>query len=176
MRLEPGRHQPLPGPRELGRQRHRLLLQDLHPRRLPDLPVRAADPPPALPVPPVDLRPAPTTQGHLRPGRPPSPPAADHGRRRGLPGRQSDFTEPVGPSFWERELSMSRQHQRADAARLRRQAPRRGRDRRLRRRPPRPPASSKKNRPQGLPRPLVVHARRDRAVELRRPAAHRRRS
>ena len=33
------------------------LLQDLHPCRLPDQPVRAADPPPALPVPPVDVRP-----------------------------------------------------------------------------------------------------------------------
>ena len=34
----------------------RRLLQDLHPRRLPRGPLRAADPPPALPVPPVDLR------------------------------------------------------------------------------------------------------------------------
>ena len=38
-------------------RRHPLLLQDLHPRRLPDQPVGAADPPPALPVPPVDVRP-----------------------------------------------------------------------------------------------------------------------
>ncbi len=34
-------------------------------------------------------------------------------------------------------------------------------------------AVSQEADPQGLPRPLVVHARRDRAVELRRPAAHR---
>ena len=37
------------------------------------------------------------------PGRPSPPPAAAGGRRRGLPVAQSDFTEPVGPSYWERE-------------------------------------------------------------------------
>ena len=36
------------------------------------------------------------------------------------------------------------------------------------------PRLAKKQAPQGLPRPLVLHARRDRAVELHRPAAHRR--
>ena len=45
-----------------GTQRHRRLLEDLHARRLPGRPLRAADPPPALPVPPVDLRRAPTAR------------------------------------------------------------------------------------------------------------------
>ena len=81
------RHHSRPGPRELVRRRHRLLLQDLHPRGLPDLAQRAHHPPPALPVPPVDLRPRRPRQGHLRPGRPPPPPAAHRGGRRGLPRR-----------------------------------------------------------------------------------------
>ncbi len=38
-------------------RRHHGLLQDLHTRGLPDLAVRAADPPRPLPLPPVDLRP-----------------------------------------------------------------------------------------------------------------------
>ena len=42
--------------RRLGGRRDRRLLQDLHARRLPGRAVRAADPPPALPVPPVDVR------------------------------------------------------------------------------------------------------------------------
>ena len=61
-------------------QRHRLLLQDLHPRGLPDLAERADDPPPALPLPPVDLRPDRLRQGDLRARRPrPSPAAAGSG-------------------------------------------------------------------------------------------------
>ena len=49
-------HHRVPEAARLGLPRHRRLLQDLHPRRLPGRPVRAADAPPALPVPPVDLR------------------------------------------------------------------------------------------------------------------------
>ena len=56
MRLEPEDLNEAAGARGLGLRRHRRLLQDLHPRRLPGRPVRAADAPPALPVPPVDLR------------------------------------------------------------------------------------------------------------------------
>jgi len=40
----------------LGGRRHPLLFQDLHPRRLPDQPVGTADPSPALPLSPVDVR------------------------------------------------------------------------------------------------------------------------
>ena len=67
-------------------RRHRLLLQDLHPRRLPDLAQRAHDPPPALPVPPVDVRPRRLRPGDLRPRRPGTAAAAADGGRRGLPG------------------------------------------------------------------------------------------
>ena len=102
---------------------------------------------------------------------------------------QSDFTEPVGPSFWERDPRTSAnwvrasdehrhqqgRHQQRQHGRHRRQAQqgRRGAatwaDERL------GLATAGEEEPaQGLPRPLVVHARRDRAVELRRPAAHRR--
>ena len=66
----PRRQQPGRGPRGLGRRRHPLLLQDLHPRRLPDLAQRAQDPAPALPVPPVDVRPRRLGEGDLRPRRP----------------------------------------------------------------------------------------------------------
>ena len=45
-----------PGSRGLVVRRHRRLLQDLHARRMPRRPVRAADAPPALPVPPVAVR------------------------------------------------------------------------------------------------------------------------
>jgi ubiquinol-cytochrome c reductase iron-sulfur subunit len=41
-------------------------------------------------------------QGRLRPGRAPLP-QLPIGGRRGLPRRQSDFLEPVGPSYWERD-------------------------------------------------------------------------
>ena len=74
----------------LARRRHPLLLQDLHPRRVPDQPVGTADPPPAVPLPPVDVRPGRLRGGGLRTRRPVAAPAADHGRRRGvsgLPGR-----------------------------------------------------------------------------------------
>ena len=75
-----GRHH-RPGAEGLGRQRHRRLLQGLHARRLPGRPVRAADAPPALPVPPVDVRRDEGLRGDLRPGGAPPAPAADHRRR-----------------------------------------------------------------------------------------------
>ena len=68
MRLDPDDIKS-PEAARLGLRRHRRLLQDLHPRRLPGRPVRAADAPPAVPVPPVDLRRDAGLQGHLRPGR-----------------------------------------------------------------------------------------------------------
>ena len=57
------------------------------PRRLPGGAVRAGDPSPAVPLPPVAVRHHAGGGGHLRTGRPPAAPAADHGRQRGLPGR-----------------------------------------------------------------------------------------
>ena len=57
VRMQPEDITPAPQPQELGRRGDPLLLQDLHPRRVPDLPVGAADAQPALPLPPVDLRP-----------------------------------------------------------------------------------------------------------------------
>ena len=83
----------------LAGRRDPVLLQDLHPRRLPDQPVGAADPPPALPLPPVDVRPGRLRGGGVRSGRPLAAPAADHHRRRGLSGRPERFTVPVGPSY-----------------------------------------------------------------------------
>ena len=103
VRMNPEDITPDEGPRGLGSQRHPLLLQDLHPRRLPDLAVGAADPQPAVPVPPVDLRPRRQRQGGLRPGRTTPAAAADLSvDAEGYLIASSDFTEPVGPSFWER--------------------------------------------------------------------------
>ena len=79
-----------------------VLLQDLHPRRVPDLAVGAADAPPALPLPPVDLRPRRQRQSDLRPRGPLAAAAADHDDGDGYLVARSDFTEPVGPSYWER--------------------------------------------------------------------------
>ena len=56
MRLKPERPARLGGPRGLELRRHRRLLQDLHARRLPGRALRAADPPPAVPLPPIAVR------------------------------------------------------------------------------------------------------------------------
>ena len=74
-------------PPRLAGRRDPLLLQDLHPRRVPDQLVGAADPPPALPVPPVDVRSRQLGCGRLRSRQPSAPPAADHDRRRGVSDR-----------------------------------------------------------------------------------------
>ena len=71
---------PIKSQSRLGLQRDPVLLEDLHPRRLPDQPVGARDPPPAVPVPPVDLRPGAQRRGHLRPGGPVAAAAADRAR------------------------------------------------------------------------------------------------
>ena len=81
------RHHACPRSRELGRRRHLVLLQDLHPRRVPDLALGAADPSPALPVPPVHVRPGRQRQGHLRPCRSCGAPTTIGVGRRGLPDR-----------------------------------------------------------------------------------------
>ena len=56
VRMEPDEIIPGPGRENWSVDGIVVLLQDLHPRGLPDLPLRAHHPPPALPVPPVDLR------------------------------------------------------------------------------------------------------------------------
>ena len=162
---------------------HPLLLQDLHPRRLPDLAERAHHPPPALPVPPVDLRPRrqrPRSSSARPPGRCPS--CRSTVDDEGYLVAQSDFTEPVGPSFWERDSTSMSIDTSKVASTQRRRTPATAQE--AQPRSARSPswaddrlglATAGEEEPaQGLPRPLVVHARRDRAVELRRPAAHRR--
>ena len=76
LRMDPQDIIPGAGPRELVGRRDRLLLEDLHARRLPDLAQRAHHAPPAVPLPPVDVRPRRLGQGHLRPGRPAAAAAA----------------------------------------------------------------------------------------------------
>ncbi|GMA33976.1 hypothetical protein [Demequina litorisediminis] len=63
------------GPRGLVVRRRHRLLEDLHPRRLPCGAVRAADAPPAVPLPPVDLRRLGRRQGGLRSRKAPPAPA-----------------------------------------------------------------------------------------------------
>ena len=74
----------------LARRRNPVLLQDLHPRRVPDQPVGTADAPPAVPLPPVDVRSGRLRRRGLRTRRAVVAPAPDHRRRRGVsrgPGR-----------------------------------------------------------------------------------------
>ena len=85
-RMEPNEITPSEGRENWSEQGIVVLLQDLHARRLPDLAQRAAEPPPAVPLPPVDLRPRRQRPGDLRAGGPRPAPAADRRRRRGLPG------------------------------------------------------------------------------------------
>ena len=87
VRMDPDDIIPLPGREKWTVDGIISLLEDLHPRGLPDLPLRAHHPPRAVPLPPVDLRPRRPREGHLRSGCPPPPPAAPRGGRRGLPGR-----------------------------------------------------------------------------------------
>ncbi len=75
-------------PRGLVLRRHHRVLQDLHPRGLPRRAVRAADAPPAVPVPPVDVRRRRRRQGDLRPGQAAAAPVAHRRGRRGLHHRQ----------------------------------------------------------------------------------------
>jgi hypothetical protein len=63
LRMEPEDITPVGRPRELVGPGHRLLLQDLHARGLPDLAQRTHHAPPALSLPPVDLRPGRQRQG-----------------------------------------------------------------------------------------------------------------
>ena len=105
MRLNPDDLQRFRGPRRLVLRRHRRVLQDLHPRRLPGRTVRAADAPPAVPVPPVAVRrDARSCKVIFGPAKRPLPQLPITVDDEGYLVAQSDFTEPVGPSFWERQL------------------------------------------------------------------------
>ena len=73
-----------PGAGRLRLRRVRRLLQDLHPRRLPGVAVRAGDQPHPLPLPPVAVRRHAGCEAGLRTGHAAAPAAAHHGRRRGL--------------------------------------------------------------------------------------------
>ena len=87
MRLPEERLKIDPARKDWSVQRHRRLLEGLHPRWLPRGALRTADAPPAVPVPPVAVRCHRALQGDLRPRWPPATAAADRGRRRGLPHR-----------------------------------------------------------------------------------------
>ncbi len=76
--------QPQARPGGLRLRRLRGVLQDLHPRRLPGLAVRAGDQPDPVPLPPVAVRRHAGWEAGLRAGHPVAPAAAHHGRRRGL--------------------------------------------------------------------------------------------
>ena len=88
----------------LGLPRHRRLHQDLHPRRLPGRPLRAADAPPArarATSPPSTSR---TTarSSSVRPSAP-LPQLKITVDDEGYLIADAGFAEPVGPSFWKRE-------------------------------------------------------------------------
>ena len=98
--------------------RHRGLFQGLHARRLPCRPVRTAHAPPAVPLPPVAVRRHRRSEGHLRSGVAPAAAAADRASTtEGYLIAQSDFTEPVGPSFWEMHLSTRHRREEGTARR-----------------------------------------------------------
>ncbi len=103
VKMEPDEIKAGRGPRELEPRGRHLLLEDLHPRRLPDLPLRAHHAPRAVPVPPVYFSISPTRAkvifGPAARPLPQLPLALDS---EGFLVAQSDFTEPVGPSYWER--------------------------------------------------------------------------
>ncbi len=73
-------------------------LEDLHPCRLPGQPLRAADQPAALPVPPVAIRDHRHGQADLRSGAPQAADAAARRWRAGFFVAKSDFLEAIGPT------------------------------------------------------------------------------
>jgi ubiquinol-cytochrome c reductase iron-sulfur subunit len=80
---------------------HRLL-EHLHPPGLPGEAVRAADAPPVLPLPPVHVRGRHRRQRAVRPAARPLPQLAISVDEEGYFVAQGDFSEPTGPSYWER--------------------------------------------------------------------------
>ena len=119
MRLHPEHLHVSRGPQELELQRHRRVLEDLHPRRLPGRAVRAADAPPAVPLPPVAVRHHGGGRGHLRPGQASAAAAADHRRQRGLPGRAERLPRTRRPELLGAPLSTTTVTAHADSRRSR---------------------------------------------------------
>ena len=104
VRMQPDDITPVAGPRELGRRRHPVLLQDLHPRRVPDLACGSSRPTTCCA--PATSRPS-TSPTTARSSSAP-PPVRCRSYRLAVDDEgyliaTSDFTEPVGPSFWERD-------------------------------------------------------------------------
>ena len=111
MRLEPERPARVAGEEGLELRRDRRVLEDLHPRRLSGRAVRAADASPALPVPPVAVRHhAARRQVIFGPAVRPLPQLPITVDSEGYLVAQSDFHEPVGPSFWERAVTTAPEH------------------------------------------------------------------
>ena len=93
-----------PGSRGLGARGLRRVLEGVHARRLPGRPVPAGHQAAAVPVPPVDVRRRSTAPGRCsvpRPARSPSSRSWSTTTASSAP--QSDFDEPVGPGFWNRD-------------------------------------------------------------------------
>ena len=145
------------GRETLGAGGLRRVLEGLHARRLPGRPVPAGHPAPALPVPPVDVRRARRRPPRVRPGHPLAAAAAAHGRRRRSAARAGRLRRARRARLLEpRHLMLTR-----TARDLARQAARRG-------------ALRADRAQQGVPRPLVVHDRRDRHVRPGDPDPDRR--
>ena len=115
--------------------------------------------------------------GGLRPGRPAAAAAAAGGRRRGLPRGAGRLQRTGGTELLGAWLIMDTSKVANSNATTAATAPKPSKvgavatwaDERLGL-----ATHGEEEAAQGLPGPLVLHARRDRAVELRRPAAHRR--
>ena len=174
--LQPGHRR---GPGDLGPRGLRGLLQAVHPPRLPGRPLRAAARAVGLPVPPVHVQRA---QRGGSPVRPRSPPAARSWPSTSTPtatsGPRPATTRPSGPASTSgprprrtghEPLPPHREVEEAGARPLRQGGQRRQRAGR--------PARCRQGRPrlpgQDLPRPLVVHAGRDRPVLVRGADGHR---
>ena len=102
VRLDPRDLKERRGPQGLVVRGDRRLLQGLHARRVPRGALRAADPPPAVPVPPVDVRPRRRRKVVFGPANRPLPQLPITVDDEGYLVAQSDFHEPIGPSYWER--------------------------------------------------------------------------
>ena len=154
IRVEPGQLQLPPDRLRRRPRRPRRVLEDLHPRRVPARALPRRDPRAALSVPPVDLRRARRRPAGVRACAQAASPAADRGRRRRRTACDRRLHRPGRPEL-------------LGASRDRPPPGRRGR------RTARRHLVHQAQPAQGLPRPLVVHARRARALQLRDAAAHR---
>ena len=165
MRLEPSELNQAPDRESWSYDGHRRLLEDLHARRMPRRALRAAHPPPALPLPPVAVRRGEPLRGHLRPGQAPAAAVADRRRRRGLPRRAERLHRTRRPELLGAPVTTA--PTRSDTTAEAHRSPRRRRTTSTTAPASRPRQGT---RPQGLPRPLVVPPRRGRPLQLRRRA------